>query len=62
MHRGCERIVNGILWQTSELNSRTDRHRIFKLYEVVDLVTRHAWSLTKDNRSKVKFVLTVELL
>ena len=33
--------VNGILWEMSELNSRTDSHRIFKLGGGVDHVTHH---------------------
>ena len=35
-------------------NSRTDRHRVFKLGGKVDHVTRHVWQLFKVKRSKVK--------
>jgi len=54
MRSGCKRIVNDILREMSELNSRTDTRRIFKLGGSPDHVTRRVWSLTMVKRSKVK--------
>jgi len=53
MRSGCKRIVSGLLWEMSELNSRTDSLRIFKLGEGVDQVTVHVWPLTKVKGHKV---------
>jgi len=40
MRSGCERIVNGNLWEIRTHNSRTDSRRIFKLGGGIDHVTR----------------------
>jgi len=56
MRSSCKRIVNGILWELSELITQ---ERIAlgssNLVEGVDHVTRHVWPLTKVKRSKVNY-------
>jgi len=46
--------ISGGMGDARTHNSRTDRHRIFKLGGGVDHVTRHVWPLTKVKRSKFK--------
>jgi len=53
MCSGCERIVNGILWEMSELITQ-ELIAVFKLGGGVNHMTRHTWPLTKVKRSKVK--------
>ena len=55
MRSGCKSIINGILWEMSEVithNLRMDRCRTFKLCAGVDHVTRHVQTLTKVKRSR----------
>jgi len=51
MRRGCKRIVNGILWEMSELITQERiAVRILKLDRWIDHVTRHIWPMTKAKR------------
>jgi len=55
MRSGSKRIVNGILWEMSELITQERiAVTIFKLGGWIDHVTRHVRPLTKVKRSNVK--------
>ena len=54
MRSGCRRIVNGILWEMSELITQERiAVRILKLGRWIDHVTRHV-GMTTDQGQKVK--------
>jgi len=50
MRSGWNRILNGGVWQTSQLKSRTDRRRMFRLGGRIDHVTRTYDHCSRSNQ------------